>query len=88
MLRQIRHLHSVEEEFVPDAVLPDDALLHLGVLPLHGEVQQPFFERRRGSALDLVVKSKQSLSRLTLGSFFILDRAVSSAGDRPCHTRG
>lgn len=47
------YLHFVEDEFVPQAVAPDDAVLHLGVLPVHGKVQQPLLERGRGAALNL-----------------------------------
>lgn len=47
------YLHFMEDEFVPYAVVPDDAFLHLSVFPVHGEVQQPFLERRFGSALNL-----------------------------------
>ena len=49
------YLHFVEDEFVPYAVVPDDAVLHLSELPLHGEVQQPFLKGRLGSTLNLEV---------------------------------
>lgn len=47
-------LDFVEDEFVPQAVAPDDALPHFSELPLHSEVQQPFLERRFGATLNLV----------------------------------
>lgn len=49
-----RYLDFVEDEFVPHAVFPDDAVPHFGVFPVHGEVQQPLLERRFGPALNLV----------------------------------
>lgn len=47
------YLHFVEDEFVPQAVVPDDAILHLRELSVHGEVQQPLLERGCGAALNL-----------------------------------
>lgn len=47
------YLHFVEDEFVPQAVVPDDAFLHLSVLPVHGKVQQPLLEGGCGAALNL-----------------------------------
>lgn len=44
----------MEDEFVPYAVVPDDALPHFSVFPVHGKVQQPFLKRRFGSILNLV----------------------------------
>ena len=51
--QQGKHLHFVEEEPVPDAGVPDDALLHLSILPLHSKVQQPLLKGGVGSTLDL-----------------------------------
>lgn len=50
----LQDLDFVEDEFVPQAVVPDDALPHFSVLPLHSEAQQPFLERRFGATLNLV----------------------------------
>lgn len=47
------YLHFVEDELVPQAVVPDHTFLHLGVLPVHGKLQQPLLERGLGAALDL-----------------------------------
>lgn len=55
------YLHFVEDEFVPQAVVPDDTFLHLSVLPVHGKVQQPLLERGIGAALNLWGGSKNQL---------------------------
>lgn len=54
-----QHLDFVEDEFVPQAVVPDDAFLHLGVLPVHGKVQQPLLEGAFGAALNLFGRSSE-----------------------------
>lgn len=54
-----QHLDFVEDEFVPQAVVPDDAFLHLGVLPVHGKVQQPLLEGGFGAALNLFGRSSE-----------------------------
>lgn len=54
-----QYLDFVEDEFVPQAVVPDDAFLHLGILPVHGKVQQPLLEGGFGSALDLFGRSSE-----------------------------
>jgi len=51
------YLHFVEDELVPQAVVPDDALLHFSKLSLHGKVQQPFLERSFGPTVNLVTSS-------------------------------
>lgn len=43
----------MEDELVPDAVGPDDAVLHFSIFPVHSKVQQPFLERRSGATLNL-----------------------------------
>lgn len=54
-----QNLDFVEDEFVPQAVVPDDAFLHLGVLPVHGKVQQPLLEGGLGAALNLFGRSSE-----------------------------
>lgn len=54
-----QHLDFVEDEFVPQAVFPDDAFLHLGVLPVHGKVQQPLLEGAFGTTLNLFGRSSE-----------------------------
>lgn len=54
-----QNLDFVEDEFVPQAVVPDDAFLHLCVLPVHSKVQQPLLEGGLGAALNLFGRSSE-----------------------------
>lgn len=62
---QTLYLDFVEDEFVPQAVLPDDAFSDLGVFPLDGKVQEPFLESRRCTALDLQELSGTKMTSAT-----------------------
>lgn len=44
----------MEDELVPYAVVSDDALLYLTVLPFNGKVEKPFLEGGLGSTLNLL----------------------------------
>lgn len=47
------YLHFVKHQLVPDAVVSDDALLHLRLFHPDGQVQQPFLGGSLSAALDL-----------------------------------
>ena len=56
------YLHFIEDEFVPQAVVPDDAFLHLCVLPVHSKVQEPLLKRGFGATLNLRGGRRESAS--------------------------
>jgi len=53
----------VKNEFVPYAVIPDNALLDLCKFPLNGKVQKPFLKWSRGPTLNLRRQQKVDSER-------------------------
>lgn len=58
------YLHFVKDEFVPYAVIPDNALVDLCTFPLNGKVQKPFLKWSLGPTLNLRRQQKVNNERL------------------------
>lgn len=63
---EIQYLHFPKDEFVPDAVPPNDATQQLSLFPFKGKVQHPPLQRGVSLPIDLKtghyeVKIKQQL---------------------------